>query len=158
MRTAQIASVGVFAVGSMVAFGACKGDAPTGVRTASVDAVTVAATRSPSAAPLVLPPVGAFSSELLSRGVFVDDVNVLFRIKENHATAVVNVDTPSDMVMSRITIPANTSLPWHSHVQHQRAQFLFVPYLRWLALFRRPRHCLHHLAHRQRRHSKTMRR
>ena len=69
-----------------------------------------------AAAPVTIPPVGGFASQVLSRGTFVDDINVLFRLKaERGATTVVNVDDPSEMVMARITIQAGGALPWHTH-------------------------------------------
>lgn len=65
---------------------------------------------------LVIPPVGGFASQVLSRGTFVDATDVTFRLKaERGATTVVHVDDPSQMVMARITIRAGGALPWHTH-------------------------------------------
>ena len=77
-----------------------------------------AASRSPgaSAAAVTIPPIGGFKSEPLSRGSFVDDIDVMFRLKEEGgATTVVHVSDPSDMVMARITIQPGGALPWHTH-------------------------------------------
>ena len=72
---------------------------------------------SASAAPaVVIPPVGGFASQVLSRGTFVDEIDVLFRLKaERGATTTVHVDDPSEMVMARITMQAGGALPWHTH-------------------------------------------
>jgi quercetin dioxygenase-like cupin family protein len=87
-------------------------------RSLVVPSLAHASSHSPAraAAPVTIPPVGGFASQVLSRGTFVDDIDVLFRLKEERgATTVVNVDDPSEMVMARITIQAGGALPWHTH-------------------------------------------
>ena len=72
-----------------------------------------------SAAPSVLstplPPVGGFTSQVLTRAAFLDDIAMTFRIKFDRATAVVHVTDPSDVVMAKITIQPHSALPWHTH-------------------------------------------
>ena len=95
---------------------ACKDKAPT---SSASDAPATAAAyrgpRTPSGAPIVTPPVGGFSSQVLSRGSFTDDIDVTFRLKFDRATTVVHVNDPSDVVMAKITLQPNSSLPWHTH-------------------------------------------
>jgi quercetin dioxygenase-like cupin family protein len=100
-------------------FVACRDDAPTAVRSPGSGAAARAAAPHAAArhAPgsVVLPPVGGFVSTLLARGSFSDPIDLTVRLKGDHGTNVVHVNDMGDMVMSRITIPANRSLPWHSH-------------------------------------------
>ena len=69
----------------------------------------------PSVLTTPLPPVGGFTSQVLARGGFLDDIVMTFRIKLDRATTVVHVPDPSDVIMARITIQPNSALPWHTH-------------------------------------------
>ncbi|MFL5617330.1 MAG: cupin domain-containing protein [Gemmatimonadaceae bacterium] len=59
--------------------------------------------------------MGGFVSTLLARGSFVDQINLKLRLDRDPGTDVVQVNDMGDMVMSRVTIEPNHSLPWHSH-------------------------------------------
>jgi quercetin dioxygenase-like cupin family protein len=101
---------------SLLAFAvieACKDSTPTSPSSRTVQA----GKRTPGAvlASIEIPPVGGFSSQALSRASFSDDINVMFRLKHDGATTVVNVNDPSDAIMARISIQSNGALPWHTH-------------------------------------------
>ena len=64
---------------------------------------------------ITIPAPNGFVSTVLARGSFVDAIDATFRIKEEHATEVVHVDDPTQMVMAKVTIAAGGSLPWHTH-------------------------------------------
>ena len=64
---------------------------------------------------VVIPAPGGFASVGLARGALVDGIDVMFRLKEDRETLVRQVSAPSDVIMSKITIQAGGSLPWHSH-------------------------------------------
>ena len=112
MRAPQFAVVPLLAA---LAVAACKDGAPT---SSPSSPPAHAAKRSSPGAPtaaITIPPTGGFSSQVLSRGSFIDDINIMFRIKLDRATTVVHVDDPSDVVMARITIQPGGALPWHTH-------------------------------------------
>ena len=99
---------------------ACRDDALTATRSAEPTAAAVAAAARhaagrPAPGSVTLPPVGGFVSTLLARGSFGDQINLKLRLKGDRGTDVVHVNDMGDMVMSRITIQPNNSLPWHSH-------------------------------------------
>ena len=98
------------------AIAACNDRSPTSTSSTSSPPAYDAARASgpPSVLSTPLPPVGGFVSQVLSRGRFVDDIDMTFRIKFG-ATTVVHVNDPSDVVMARITIQPNSALPWHTH-------------------------------------------
>ena len=105
-----------------LAAAACRNDAPTASRSAEPNAAAVqrGAAAGHAAARLAhgsvtVPPVGGFVSTLLARGSFGDPINLMLRLGGDHGTDVVHVNHMGDMVMSRITIEPNRSLPWHSH-------------------------------------------
>ena len=112
MRRLRVAVATLLAT---TAVAACKDGAPTSSASSSR---THAAKRSSAGAPtaaITIPPTGGFSSQVLSRGSFIDDINIMFRIKLDRATKVVHVSDPSDLVMARITIQPGGALPWHTH-------------------------------------------
>ena len=99
---------------------ACRKDAPTATRSAEPTAAAGAAAarhaaRRPAPGSVTLPPVGGFVSTLLARGSFGDQINLMLRLEGDRGTDVVHVNDMGDMVMSRITIQPNNSLPWHTH-------------------------------------------
>ncbi len=99
-----------------VAASACRNDAPTATR--SLEPRAAAARHSAvrlAAGSVTVPPVGGFASTLLARGSFSDPINLKLRLEGDRGTDVVHVNEMGDMVMSRITIQPNSSLPWHSH-------------------------------------------
>ena len=53
--------------------------------------------------------------EVLSRAAFVDPLTMTFRLKEEHATAVVKADDPSDALVTRIVLQPGASTGWHTH-------------------------------------------
>ncbi|WP_309669013.1 hypothetical protein [Gemmatimonas sp.] len=117
MRYSFLATAAALVSVGAITMTACRDDAPTAVRAAdapSVAFVRASSRAGSSAAPVQLPPSG-FASEVLSRGRFEDDLNVQFRIKDGHATEVAHVTDPSDMVLARVTIKPNSSIPWHTH-------------------------------------------
>jgi quercetin dioxygenase-like cupin family protein len=97
---------------------ACRNDAPTATRSFQPGATPAAdrraATRLPAGS-VTVPPVGGFTSTLLARGTFVDPINLKLRLEGDPRTEAAHVNDIGDMVMSRITIQPNYSLPWHSH-------------------------------------------
>lgn len=102
----------------VVATAACRNDAPTATRSLQPGATAVSARRSATrlaAGSVTVPPVGGFVSTLLARGTFVDPINLQLRLEGHPRTEVAHVNDIGDMVMSRITIQPNYSLPWHSH-------------------------------------------
>ena len=68
-----------------------------------------------SMAGVTIPPVGGFTSEVLSRSRFADDVDILFRIKMGHTMAVQVDGSAGDVVMAKVTIQQGGALPWHTH-------------------------------------------
>ena len=62
-----------------------------------------------------IPATGGVAVQVLSRSRFVDDIDATFRIKLHHATEVVHVDDPSDVVTARITVQPGGSFGWHTH-------------------------------------------
>ena len=99
-----------------VAAAACRKDAPTATRSSEMRATPArsAATRL-ALGSVTIPPVGGFVSTLLARGSFSDPIDLKLKLAGYHGTNVVHVNEMKDMVMSRITIEPNRSLPWHSH-------------------------------------------
>ena len=99
-----------------LAAAACSKDAPTAARPTALRAT---AARLPAArlaaGSVTVPPVGGFVSTLLARGTFVDQIDLKLRLEGDPRTEVAHVTDMADMVMSRITIQPNSSLPWHSH-------------------------------------------
>jgi quercetin dioxygenase-like cupin family protein len=98
----------------------CRDDALTATRSAEpTGAARAAAARHAAGRPapgsVTVPPVGGFVSTLLARGTFVDQINLMLRLEGDRGTEVVHVNDMDDMVMSRITIQPNNSLPWHTH-------------------------------------------
>lgn len=52
----------------------------------------------------------------LSRGGFVDDVSVKFKVKADRGgTTVAHVKDPSDVMVVRITVQPGAQIPWHTH-------------------------------------------
>ena len=99
------------------AIAACNDRAPTSSTSSTSSPLAYDASRAsgpPAVLTTPLPPVGGFVSQVLSRGRFLDDIDMTFRIKFG-ATTVVHVDDPSDVVMARITIQPHSALPWHTH-------------------------------------------
>ena len=96
---------------------ACRDDAPTATSSPTPNTARAAALYAGRPAPgsLTLPPVGAFVSTPLARGSFSDDIVLTLRLKGDYGTKVAHVNDMLDMVMARITIPSNSSLPWHTH-------------------------------------------
>ena len=117
MRAFRFLAITLLAI---VALAGCKDSAPTST-TSSTSATSVQATRdgnhspSPSGGTVVIPTAGGFVSQALSRGNFPDDIDITFRLKLHHGTTVVHVNDPSQVVMAKITIPPNSTLPWHTH-------------------------------------------
>ena len=111
MRTPRLLALTLLATAAI----ACKDGAPTSSASASGTPAGYRESKTPSGAPIVIPPIGGFASQVLSRSSFSDDINVTFRIKLDRATTVVHVNDPSDVVMARITLQPNSSLPWHTH-------------------------------------------
>jgi quercetin dioxygenase-like cupin family protein len=113
MRSPLLIAVPILAA---VAAVACRDAAPTATQAARPSA---AASRHEAARPahgtVTVPPVGGFVSTLLARGSFGDPISLMLRLEGDHGTDVVHVNHMGDMVMSRITIEPNHSLPWHSH-------------------------------------------
>ena len=115
MRAFRFLAIPLLAI---VAIAGCKDGAPT----SSTSSTSVQATpdgyrlsRPPSGGTVVIPTAGGFTSQLLSRGNFPDNIDITFRLKLDHGTTVVHVNDPSQVVMSKITIPPNSALPWHTH-------------------------------------------
>jgi quercetin dioxygenase-like cupin family protein len=116
MRAPQFAVVPLLAA---LAVAACKDGAPTSSPSSSPSSPRAHASKrssdGASTVAITIPPPGGFSSQVLSRGSFVDDINIMFRLKLDRATTVVHVDDPSDVVMARITFQPGGALPWHTH-------------------------------------------
>ncbi|MGK2962951.1 MAG: cupin domain-containing protein [Gemmatimonadaceae bacterium] len=59
---------------------------------------------------------GGVSVQPMGRGSFIDNINVLFRVKlSSGPTTVVNVADPSDVLVARITVQPGGSFGWHTH-------------------------------------------
>lgn len=117
MRAPRLLAIPLLA---SVAIAACNDKSPTSSTSStssasSPPAYDAARGFAPSVLATPLPPVGGFVSQVLSRGVFPDDIDMTFRIKFGRATTVVHVPDPSDLVMAKITIQPNSALPWHTH-------------------------------------------
>ena len=94
-------------------FAGCKDNAPTATEAALRSAhdhpgMNAAVSGNPSVP-------GGFTVEPLARGDFPDDIDVMFRIKLNRATQVVQVQGPSDALVARITFQPGGSVGWHTH-------------------------------------------
>lgn len=90
-------------------------DAPLASLASAIPSMAHAA-KTPTGPRVVIPPTGGFSSQILTRGSFVDDVDITFRFKEGQgATTISRVGTPSDVIMGRIAIQPGGALPWHTH-------------------------------------------
>jgi quercetin dioxygenase-like cupin family protein len=97
------------------AIAACKDSAPTSSVSSPPEYAAIRSAGGSSVAADAIPPVGGFSSVVLSRSHFLDDINITFRLKPNEATTVVHVSDPSEAVMARVTIQPGGALPWHTH-------------------------------------------
>ncbi|HET7456352.1 MAG TPA: cupin domain-containing protein [Gemmatimonadaceae bacterium] len=116
MRTPRFAFVPLFAglVVSAVA-AACKDREPTAASSSPRVLAAQQSSAGGSMAGVTIPPVGGFSSEVLSRSRFADDVDILFRIKMGHTMAVQVDGSAGDVVMAKVTIQQGGALPWHTH-------------------------------------------
>lgn len=91
---------------------ACSEKAPTSSASAAAPTATRA---SAGALAVAIPAPGGVSVQVLARSRFVDDIDATFRLKLEHATEVVHVNDPSDVVMARITVQPGGSFGWHTH-------------------------------------------
>jgi quercetin dioxygenase-like cupin family protein len=91
---------------------ACSEKAPTS--SASV-AAPPGVRPSDDALAIDIPAPGGVAVQVLARSRFVDDIDATFRLKLEHATEVVHVNDPSDVVMARITVQPGGSFGWHTH-------------------------------------------
>lgn len=56
------------------------------------------------------------AAEALTRGTFTDDITVKITVQQPGAeTRVIDVPDPSDIAVTKITIPAGGSTGWHTH-------------------------------------------
>lgn len=67
----------------------------------------------PSAAQAPPPPIA--TEFLTARAAFPDDIDLKIKIKDAHATNVVNVEDPSRTVVARFTVQPGARFPWHTH-------------------------------------------
>lgn len=74
-----------------------------------------AGSRVTTSANVTIPAPNGFTSTVLARGSFTDDIDATFRIKLDYATKVVHVNDPTQMVMAKVTIAPGGALPWHTH-------------------------------------------
>jgi quercetin dioxygenase-like cupin family protein len=58
---------------------------------------------------------GGVTPTQIARGSFPDDVRGQFRIKQDRATKVVNINDASDMMMVRLVFAPGGSVGWHTH-------------------------------------------
>jgi len=112
MRALRIVAIPLLAC---AAIEACKDSSPTSSTSSSLASPGMRPPASPSGVAIPIPPVGGFSSQVLSRSSFPDDIDIMFRLKLGQATTVVHVSDPSELVMAKITIQPNSALPWHTH-------------------------------------------
>jgi hypothetical protein len=98
-----------------VTFTACKDTAPTASASTRSAHAGLHSASAALAASVTIPPVGNFTSEVITRASFTDDIDVTFRQKLDRATDVVHVNDPSQVVMAKITIAPGGALPWHTH-------------------------------------------
>jgi quercetin dioxygenase-like cupin family protein len=114
MRRSLLLSLPILAL----AAAACRNDAPTATRTLQPRSAAASARLAASrlaAGSVTIPSQVGFVSTPLARGTFVDPVNLQLRLEGDPRTEVSHVNDIGDMVMSRITVQPNFSLPWHSH-------------------------------------------
>lgn len=112
MRVPQFVAIPLLAT---MAVAACKDGAPTSSASSSRASAAKHSSAGASTATVTIPPTGGFSSQVLSRSRFLDDIDVKFRIKLDRATTVVHVSDPSDVVMAKVTFQPGGALPWHTH-------------------------------------------
>jgi quercetin dioxygenase-like cupin family protein len=62
-----------------------------------------------------IPAPHGFTSQVLVRGAFVEELDAQFKLNVHQATTVVHVKEPSEMVMAKVTIVPGGALPWHTH-------------------------------------------
>ena len=97
-------------------FAACSDKSPTASASLSTTGVRHTSGHGPShAGAVAIPATGGVAVQVLSRSRFVDDIAATFRIKLEHATNVVHVQDPSDIVTARITVQPGGSFGWHTH-------------------------------------------
>ena len=106
----SVLPLSLLAAGLAIACSDRAATSPRAVAGAARDARTA-----DDAADVVIPAPHGFTSQVLSRGHFVEEVDAMFRIKLHEATNVVHVDDPSEMVMAKVTIVPGGALPWHTH-------------------------------------------
>jgi quercetin dioxygenase-like cupin family protein len=62
------------------------------------------------------PPPPIFGEPLTGRAVFVDDIELKIKLKDEGAeTTVVNASDPSTTVVVRYTVQPGAQFPWHTH-------------------------------------------
>lgn len=110
MRTSRVLAMLLIA-GTVAA--ACSDSTPTAAKAALASAhdhpgMNAAVSGNPSVP-------GGFTVQPLARGDFPDDINVMFTIKLDRATNVVQVRDPSDALVARITFLPGGSVGWHTH-------------------------------------------
>ena len=115
-RAARPALLLTLALLVATAVASCSDKSPTSSASASHAGFSHATGRAPShATPAEIPATGGVAVQVLSRTRFVDDIDATFRIKLEHATNVVHVSDPSDIVTARITVQPGGSFGWHTH-------------------------------------------
>jgi quercetin dioxygenase-like cupin family protein len=115
-RTVRCSSLIIGAMLAAATVASCADQPSTSSVGASRAAVASATGHAPThAAPVEIPATGGVAVQVLSRSQFVDDIDATFRIKLEHATDVVHVSDPSDIVTARITVQAGGSFGWHTH-------------------------------------------
>ena len=62
-----------------------------------------------------IPAANGVSVTVLSRVTMPSGIDVSFRIKAEHATEVVHVDDPSDVIVAKIVVQPGGSFGWHTH-------------------------------------------
>lgn len=106
--------VAVATLASM-AIASCKDTPPTSSVSSAPAYAAIRSAAASAVAADAIPAVGGFSSQILSRSSFLDDIDITFRLKLDPATTVVHVSDPSDAIMARVTIQPGGALPWHTH-------------------------------------------
>jgi len=97
------------------AIAACTDSAPTSSVTSPLARAANRSAAALGAAAVTIPPVGGFTSQVLSRNRFLDDIDITFRLKLERATKVVHLTDPSDVITALVTIQPGGAFPWHTH-------------------------------------------
>lgn len=114
MRMTRIVPVSLAALSALIVFACRDRDSTSPGATAQPHSMRHAQ-QSGQASSVTIPAPNGFTSQVIVRGSFVEELDAQFKLNIHEATNVVHVKDPSDMVMAKVTIVPGGALPWHTH-------------------------------------------